>query len=145
MAGPLQAGAKNDCSDSRELARLNGLPRGEILSLFDRGPAILMHTHHRVTATGHHRAGPAMADALNTYLSDPEKARMVAQSRGADYLLICTDISEAEAYAQARPKGLAARLMRGETPGWLQPIAGFTKGPLRVWRIMPDGSPSPRR
>lgn len=143
--GPLQAGAKNDCSDSRELARLNGLPRGEILSLFDRGPAILMHTHHRVTATGHHRAGPAIADALNTYLSDPEKARMVAQSRGADYLLICTDISEAEAYAQARPKGLAARLMRGETPGWLQPIAGFTKGPLRVWRIMPDGSPSPRR
>lgn len=143
--GATQTVLESACGDVRTLARLNDLPRGEIVSLFDLGPAILMHTDHAVTATGHHRAEPAMADAINIYLSEPERARLLAQSREADYLLLCPDMSEAEVYARARPNGLAARLIRGETPGWLQPVTAFREGPLRVWRIRPTKSPSPRR
>lgn len=136
---------KSECSDPRELGQLNALPSGETVSPFDLGPALLMHTHHAVTATGHHRAEPAMADVLNIYLSEPGVARVLAQARGAEYLLLCPDMSEAKVYARSRPNGLAARLMRGEPPGWLQPVAGFSEGPLQVWRIRPAGSPSPRR
>lgn len=126
---------ESDCARASEVSRLRALPRGEIVALFDFAPAILLHTGHAVTATGHHRAEAAMADTIAIYLSEPAQAQRLARQRGADYIAICPGMSEAQVYARANPAGLAARLIAGDIPGWLAPLPGFAEGDLRVWRI----------
>ena len=124
-----------DCLDRPTLDRLAALEPGTVFAPFDIGPAILLHTDHALVATGHHRAEAAMADTIAGFLAKPDVARAYVAKRGGDYVALCTDVADARMYAHAEPEGLAAALMAGEAPSWLAPVAGFTDGPLRVWRV----------
>ncbi len=62
-------------------------------------------------------------------------ARRVIAENGIDYVAICPGASEHLNYARAAPQGLAARLGRGEVPGYLEAFPGDAKATLRVFRV----------
>jgi hypothetical protein len=124
------------CFDGDKVARLGVLPQGEIFMPFDLGPTVLMRTRHSVTATGHHRANHVMADVIDAFRGSPEAAHAIVAAHRADYLLLCTEMADTRLYAESAPDGLAARLLRGDEPAWLEPVAGFEEGSSRVWRVI---------
>ncbi|MEN9682850.1 MAG: hypothetical protein RLZZ427_601 [Pseudomonadota bacterium] len=123
------------CGLPGSLAVLRRVPASTILAPLDIGPHLLMGTSHRVVATGHHRAVAAMHDVISAFLGSPEQAHQIAQQHGADYVLLCTDLTEVGMYRYRGPNGLAARLLAGQRIDWLVPV-DLGPGPVRLWRVV---------
>ena len=62
----------------------------------------------------------------------------IARRYGAQYLLVCPDMSETTVYRARSPNGFYAQLHRGQVPNWLDPVALPEKSPFRLWRIRYD-------
>ncbi|WP_201450213.1 hypothetical protein [Sphingobium yanoikuyae] len=131
---------KENCRTPSALAPLDALPPSLLFAPLDIGPDILVHTHHSVIGTGHHRNVIGINAVTHAFLASPDAARadvMAAKAgHGADYLVMCARMNEMLLYAQSEPKGLAAQLSRGNVPDWLQPLP--TKGPLRIYKVRRD-------
>ena len=127
--------ADSRCVIQEQAGKLGALDGGTILAPLDIGPSILLKSDHSVLATSHHRAEMAMRDVIVAFTSAPPEARKIIQSRGIDYVVMCTDLVEPKLYADANPDGLAAQLVSGESPAWLEPIAIGGPEEFRVWRI----------
>ncbi len=132
--------AKSDvapaCDSAESLARLNALPRSNIVAPFDFGPQILVQTPHNVLATSHHRNDAAMADHIRIFTSKPALARDILAARNIDYIAICPEESELKLYAGKHPDGLWARLSEGEQPDWLRSVP-LRDSDLVLWRVVP--------
>jgi hypothetical protein len=133
------------CSLPASLPALRALPPSTVFAPFDIGPSLLVHTRHKVIATGHHRASASMHDVIEAYLADPAKAERIVRAHGASYVVACEDLIEARNYRVFAPKGLMATLLAGQTPGWLEPVKLPPEaGELRVWKVRP-AAPQPAR
>jgi hypothetical protein len=77
------------CENDDSLARLNALPRSNILAPFDFGPRILLLTPHNVLATSHHRNDQAMADQIRIFTSAPDVARGLLEAHNIRYIVAC--------------------------------------------------------
>lgn len=127
----------SSCDLQRSARSLARLPRGTVLAPLDIGPAILLETRHSVIATAHHRAHEAMRDVIGAFVSGEPVSRLIADSYGVDYVVLCTDLAEPAIYAsRGGDASLAARLIDGDAPDWLEPVE--TQGPaaFRVWRVV---------
>jgi hypothetical protein len=122
------------CKDDDSLARLNGLPRSNIVAPFDFGPRILLLTPHSVLATSHHRNDKAMADQIRVFTSGPAMARQILDAHKIRYIVACEDEAELEIYAKKHPEGLWAQLIKGQKPDWLQPVHIWDSD-LIIWKI----------
>lgn len=124
----------------RESAKL--LNRFEPATLFaplDIGPALLLHTHHGVVASGHHRAEQAMRDVIDAYTDPPERARITIDRYEADYLVVCMDLAEPRMFkAGGGPDGLMSQLSAGNHPDWLEPVDIGAPESLKIWRVSRD-------
>lgn len=152
MPGPLAVALFNAVSDGEEpvaeapealacysndsLARLNSLPRSNILAPFDFGPRILLLTPHSVLATSHHRNDRAMADQIRIFTSAPAVARDLLEAHNIRFIVTCDDETELALYAKKQPEGLWSQLAEGRKPEWLQPVHIRDTG-LQIWRIAP--------
>ncbi len=126
------------CSLPASLPAMRGLPPSTVFAPFDIGPSLLVHTRHKVIATGHHRASAAMRDVIDAYLADPAKAERIVRAHGASYVVACSDLIEARNYRVFAPKGLMAGLLAGQAPGWLEPVVlPAAAGELKVWKVRP--------
>jgi hypothetical protein len=124
------------CENDDSLARLNALPRSNILAPFDFGPRILLLTPHNVLATSHHRNDQAMADQIRIFTSAPDVARGLLEAHNIRYIVACEAEPELAIYAKKNPKGLWAQLVKGQKPEWLQPVH-IRDNSLVVWRVTP--------
>ncbi|MFT5330889.1 MAG: hypothetical protein ACI9TB_000901 [Parasphingorhabdus sp.] len=124
------------CRNDDSLARLNALPRSNILAPFDFGPRILLLTPHSVLATSHHRNDQAMADQIRIFTSAPEVARGLLEAHNIGYIVACDGEAELALYAKKQPDGLWAQLVKGQKPDWLQSVYIRDNG-LIVWRVTP--------
>jgi len=124
------------CDSNDSLARLNSLPRSNILAPFDFGPRILLLTPHSVLATSHHRNDRAMADQIRIFTSAPTVARDLLEAHNIRFIVTCDDETELALYAKKQPEGLWSQLAEGRKPEWLQPVHIRDTG-LQVWRIVP--------
>ena len=131
-ANPETAACENDDS----LARLNALPRSNILAPFDFGPSILLLTPHNVLATSHHRNDQAMADQIRIFTSAPDVASGLLEAHNIRYIVACEAEPELAIYAKKNPEGLWAQLVKGQKPDWLQPVH-IRDNSLIVWRVTP--------
>ncbi len=131
-ANPETAACENDDS----LARLNALPRSNILAPFDFGPSILLLTPHNVLATSHHRNDQAMADQIRIFTSAPDVASGLLEAHNIRYIVACEAEPELAIYAKKNPEGLWAQLVKGQKPDWLQPVH-IRDNSLTVWRVTP--------
>lgn len=132
---PSEANPANlSCRNDDSLARLNALPRSNILAPFDFGPRILLLTPHAVLATSHHRNDQAMADQIRIFTSAPDAARDLLDDHHIRYIVACAGEAELALYAKKHPEGLWGQLVRGRKPDWLQSVH-LRDSDLKLWRV----------
>ena len=67
-------------------------------------------------------------------MARPQDARAIAQGSGADYLVACTAMKRMQIMAERAPQGLAAELIAGRVPDWLEAI-DIKAQPNAIYRI----------
>lgn len=138
MRAPMEAGV---C----DYNRLAALPQGHVLAPLDAGPDILAHSQHSIVMASYHRNQPRMRDVILAFSGSLEQARDVVGRNHADYVVGCAAEADFALYRTAAPDNFANALVSGQVPDWLEPVSGFERGPLKVYRITPDETPTPRR
>jgi hypothetical protein len=101
----------------------------------DIGPGIIATTGHSVMAGGYHRNDEAIRDVILAFMGTPEEARRYVEAHGIGLVAYCGGLPEIERYRARSPGGFMARLERGETPSWLEPVQVQGTSDLRVWRV----------
>lgn len=135
----------SSCRVQEAGAVLGQLPKGEIYAPLDIAPELLLVSDHSVLATGHHRGHEAMKVLIETAFADADEARATLSARGTAYVALCPSLGEARLYKRNAPEGFVAQLVDGEVPEWLEPVDQAERTGLKLWRVMPGQSPSPRR
>lgn len=123
------------CDYAKLAAGLNRLPATDIFAAIDIGPQILVDTPHRVVATAHHRGNLGIKDVIEAFISSPNQARVIVEHRHATLLVLCPDVPEADNYKKANPHGLAADLLAGKTPAWLEPANIAPDSGFDIYRV----------
>jgi hypothetical protein len=129
--------AQSDASTCRtvsSLAPLASLPVGRVMAPIDLGPGILAATGHSIFAAPYHRNNNGNIVMFRAMMAAPAEAREILHTHEATYLALCRGSLELMELQQDAPNGLAARLERGETPDFLEPLEGHP-GQLPVWRV----------
>lgn len=127
------------CERPANLRGLNALPPANILAPLDTGPALLYASHHRIVASGHHRASAAMRDVIDAFRGSPAEARAIIARRDIEYVAFCPNLFEPMIYAAEAPDGLMARLQRNHLPDWLEPVVLKDLNGLRLYRVRQPG------
>jgi hypothetical protein len=115
---------------------LDRLPITDIFAPLDIGPDIIVKSHQRVVATGHHRGSAGMHDVIAAFMSPPEEARRIVASRRATLIVICPDIYEPAIYARRAPNGLMAQLLDNRPPAWLERVDLAPGSGFQFWRVV---------
>ena len=124
------------CQRFADIRGLAALPPATIFAPVDVTPDLLATTPHRAVAGGYHRNSAAMHRVEAAFTGAPGAARALVEASGATVLAACPGLNEMELYAHIAPRGLWARLARGERIGWLVPIA-IPGSPVLAWRVVP--------
>ena len=128
-----------------DYARLAALPPGLIFAPLDNGPEIVGRSPHSVVAASYHRNQRPMRAVIAGLTGPVDEAEAIVRGTGANYVLACSSEADAALYRTAAPGNFANALVSGQVPEWLEPVAGFDSGSLRVYRVTPRGTPSLRR
>lgn len=130
----------NRCRTLPALQPLNQLPAATIFTLVDLGPRLIAVTHHSAISGPYHRNGTAILDIHHAFDGSPETFRKIAAAHGATYLLVCPGFAEGTIYQARSRNGFYARVLRGETFGFLQPVTLKFPGtlPYDLYRIVPE-------
>lgn len=128
-----RASVHGTCDISSRPATLAALPDGTALVPLDTASLVLLDTGHTVLATPHHRA-PRMGAAISAFATDLATARAIVRREAVNYVAICPMLGEPHNYAHDAPRGLAARLLEGRAPAWLEPVPSKGDG-WAVWRV----------
>lgn len=129
------AASTKSCQKPSEIKELNQLPASILGAPLDLGTSLLVHTHHRVIASPHHRNTLAMRDVIRFFMLRPEQARSIAAARQVDYVVVCPSLTELSNYAREQPSGLWAQLQAGKAPDWLEPVKLRGVHDIRIWRV----------
>jgi hypothetical protein len=114
-----------------------GWCKGAIYAPLDIAPQILLDTGHSVLATSHHRGNLAMRSLITIAFAPEAEARAALAANQISYVVLCPEQSEPRMYAAHAPAGFMAQLLKGEAPGWLEPVPVAQNTALKVWRISP--------
>ena len=124
-----------NCRGSSDMAPLQTLAPGLVLSFVDLGPTILARTPHSVLAAPYHRNGAGNGAAFDMLVGDDATARRAFTQKQIGYVAVCPGAPDQVRYERFAPSGLAARLSRGEVPDYLDAVSTDPAAPLRVFRI----------
>ena len=127
--------AVSQCSYPIAARALDTLPATDLFLPLDIGPDILVRSHQRVVATGHHRGAAGMHDVIAAFLGTPDQAHAIITRRHATIIAVCPDIPEPANYRYYAPNGFMAQLLRGKTPPWLQPVNLAPGSHMLFWRV----------
>jgi hypothetical protein len=130
---PEAIGVLSPCRSLSDVASLRGLPKGRVMAPLDLGPAILAETSHDVFAGPYHRNNDGDAALIKLMLAPLPTARQILSDRRVDYVVTCSAAPDANIIKLA-PEGLEARLSRGETPEFLEPIDLGPAAKISAWR-----------
>lgn len=119
-----------------QIEPLRALPPSVLFASLDVGPEILLRTKHKVISTGHHRNIVGMTEVIHAFTAAPDEARKIVLATPAQYLVIFPDLNEVSRYKGKAPNGLAARLLRGQTPPWLERVHVPREGKTLIYRIV---------
>lgn len=114
---------------------LNAVPATDMFLPLDIGPDILVRTHQRAVATGHHRGAAGIHDVMSAFLAKPDDAHAIIKRRHATLIAVCPDTAEPANYKYYAPNGFMARLLRGQTPPWLEPVNLAPGSHMLFWRV----------
>ena len=137
--GPLIAsGAEKQpplCESPASIATLNAQPATLVAGSNNLGPLFLLSTGHRVLSGPYHRNVEGNLAWINSMIGTPEQARSILKSAKVGMLAICPSDPDEASLMGAAPDGFLRLLVSGKSFDWLQPVAGTTENPLRLWRF----------
>jgi hypothetical protein len=122
------------CQSVSVVASMTRLPKGRVMAPIDLGPAILVDTDHLIFAAPYHRNNDGNVAMLRLMLAPVPAARQILWDRRVDYLVTCPGMAGQD-LVELAPDGLAARLGRGETPDFLEPLDIDPTHKISVWRV----------
>jgi len=123
------------CKSAAGLKSLQSLPSpSNILTPFNLGTLILLNSNHHVIASSHHRNEDAMHDQIAIMIANPNNALKLIQERKISYIVTCPTSQEWEYYHSKHANSLAAAIMNGKTPSWLEPVPNQDN--LKIWRVV---------
>ncbi len=125
----------SQCSYPVAARALDRLPPTDLFLPLDIGPDILVRSHQRVVATGHHRGAAGMHDVIAAFLGTPDQAHAIITRRHATLIAVCPDIPEPANYKYDAPNGFMAQLLRGQTPPWLERVDLAPDSHMLFWRV----------
>jgi hypothetical protein len=114
--------ASMSCLRPNAMVPLDALPAGLVFAPIDLGSHLLVHTHHSVLGAPYHRDNHGNRLVLDGLLAAPADAEKILRESGAAYLVMCPALKQAQIIAERAPHGLAAQIIAGKTPDWLEPI-----------------------
>ncbi|WP_421836428.1 hypothetical protein [Novosphingobium sp.] len=117
-------------------AALNKMPATDIFAPLDIGPDLIVNSHARVVATGHHRGAAGMHDVIAAFIAPEAEAHAIVRKRHTTLIAVCPDIYEPAVYATRAPNGLMAQLLDGKAPAWLQPVDIAPGSHIRFWKVL---------
>ena len=132
-AAPSSEGGTLACVRPAALAPLATLEPGTILAPIDMGSHLLAFTPHGVFAAPYHRDNAGNRLAIDALMATPDEARAIVEKAGATYIAVCATSGQAKVMTARAPHGLAAMLLAGQTPDWLEPVA--LASPQKVFRV----------
>ena len=121
------------CLSVSDIASMRQLPKGRVMAPIDLGPTILAETNHDVFAAPYHRNNDGNLAMLKLMLAPPSVAYQMLSDRHVDYVVICRTATNRNIIERA-PDGLQAKLARGETPEFLEPIDRGPAAKISAWR-----------
>ena len=130
--------AEADCRSAQALAPLAALPPSLVLSSIDLGPSILLRSRHAVLAAPYHRNTEGLATAIDIWTAAPKAAQAQLTARGVELVAVCPDEPDLRLFAREAGDGLAARLLAGAVPAWLEPVGAGVDTPITLYRVRPD-------
>jgi hypothetical protein len=125
---------RDACLASSAFAPLAELPPGLVLAPIDAGSHLLALTPHSVLAAPYHRDNRGNRAALDAFLAEPQAAREILRANHVAYVMTCPGLNETAELAARAPHGLAAMLVRDETPDWLSALPRSGKYQVFVMR-----------
>lgn len=132
-AGMAANDAGDACVSEQDHAALAAEPRTTVLAISNLGAPILAWTPHRALAGPYHRNEAGNLAVLEAMLGDAAEAGEIARAHGVGLLAFCPGNQETRVLAGRAPDGLAADLLAGRTPEWLEPLPGTAA--LRLFRV----------
>ncbi|MCW5703251.1 MAG: hypothetical protein KIT82_11765 [Bradyrhizobium sp.] len=127
-------GDLSPCRSLSDIVSLKRLPTGRVMAPLDLGPAILAETGHDVFAGPYHRNNDGNAALIRLMLATPSEAKQILSDRRVDYVVTCSAAPDRN-IVKLSPEGLEARLGRGETPDFLEPIDLGPGTKISAWRV----------
>lgn len=141
LASPRQIAGT--CTDRDTLSALDRLDTGSFAAPLDLSAYIVGATQHRSLAGPYHRNNRGTRAMADLFLASPEEARYQASLWSVDYVALCPSEDGGLPPALLRSDGLAAHLLAGATPAWLDPVS-LIGSELLVWRVRPVAAPGMR-
>jgi hypothetical protein len=133
---PASAGLETKaCRSPAAIQALSALPKSLLIAPIDMGSDILADTGHSVIAAPYHRNNHGNGEFIRAMLAKPDEAKTIVEGSGAAYLVFCAGLPEFGAYAAGSREGLAAMLLDGTAPKWLEPVAVPAGNPLQIFKI----------
>ncbi len=122
------------CLAPTAFAPLASLPRGRVVAPIDAGSFLLATTALGVFDAPYHRNNDGNRYAYDAMSAPPDLAHSMLAARQVDYVMTCDGLGDTNRLALHAPHGLAAALLAGEPPAWLErlPLAGT---PYQVYRV----------
>ncbi|TPL80199.1 GtrA family protein [Mesorhizobium sp. B2-3-14] len=131
--------ADTACLGKASFAALGRMPATTVLSLSNLGSPILAFTGHRVLAGLYHRNVAGNLVALDALLGSDADARTVVERHHVGLVALCRGNAESRLLLARAPDGFLARLMSGDVPDWLEPVAETKGRPLELYRVKTNG------
>ena len=132
---PQRADPMTACATTANFRRLDILPPSIMLAGLDITPALLLDTHHRAIASGHHRNHSAMNDVIGAFVGTAAEAHAIVLRRRIDYVLVCPRAGEVDIYTGYAPGGFMAQLLR-RPPAWLRRVIIPGAPGVHVWKVV---------
>lgn len=123
------------CGKAGDFTDLAAMPATTVLASSNLGSAILMFTGHRALAGPYHRNVGGNLAMLDAFMGTPDAAHAVVEREHVGLVAICRGNTEEMSLALEAPSGLAAQLLRGDVPDWLE-LDGATAGkPVEIYKV----------
>jgi hypothetical protein len=123
-----------NCRRPADLARLNRLPQGTLLTSI--GPAVILATHHDVSAAFYHRNAQAAWNAAYQ-MKDFGTMHRAIRTSGATDVVLC----RGTVYGPSR--SAARALLAGDLPPWLR-LVPFDSPDIAIFAVIPEAlGPAP--
>ncbi|RVD60722.1 GtrA family protein [Mesorhizobium sp. M2D.F.Ca.ET.185.01.1.1] len=123
------------CGKPADFRDLAAMPATTVLASSNLGSGILMFTNHRALAGPYHRNVGGNLAMLDAFMGTPDAARAVIEREHVGLIAICSGNTEEISLGLDAPKGLAAELLRGDVPQWLELDRSTAGKPIEIYKV----------